>query len=256
MRSKRGKRSASSKSTSTPAKIPKTTVSENKNETTETKLAVKSTDSRLMKEYYKKSCVDLARDLLGKILVRKTEDGERLAGKIVETEAYLGGEDKGAHSYGGKKTEKNAAMFMDPGTCYVYYVYGLYSCVNISSQGEGAAVLIRALDPVNGLAAMHISRSQKRKKESKPFKDHELCNGPSKLCQAMRIDKKNFNCKDLTTIDEMWVEKGVDVDASEIIECPRIGIDYAKEWATKPLRFYIKGNKNVSVKNKEVEKGN
>ncbi|XP_077980059.1 uncharacterized protein LOC144435337 [Glandiceps talaboti] len=216
--------------------------------------SVSTSTSRLAKEFFQKSCIDLSKALLGQILVRSSDTGERLAAKIVEVEAYLGGEDKGAHSYGGKKTEKNAAMFMDPGTVYVYYIYGLYSCINISSQGEGAAVLIRALEPVDGIDKMREIRSRKKKAGSKPLKDHELCNGPSKLCQAMIIDKPTYNKKDITTCDTLWLEEGEAVDEDTIVKCPRIGIDYAKEWASKPLRFYTLGCQSVSVRNKEAEK--
>ena len=91
--------------------------------------------SRLQRDFYEKSCVDLSKALLGKVLVHQLEDGTRLSGTIVETEAYLGAEDKAAHSYGGKKTARNAAMFMCPGTSYVYHIYGTYTCINVSSQG-------------------------------------------------------------------------------------------------------------------------
>ncbi|XP_070581230.1 DNA-3-methyladenine glycosylase-like [Ptychodera flava] len=208
--------------------------------------------ARMPKEFFEKPCVDLAKALLGKILVRKPDSGDRIAGKIVEVEAYLGGEDKGAHSYGGKKTPKNAAMFMAPATVYVYWIYGSYSCINISSQGDGAAVLIRAIEPVDGKDRMHTARSAKRKEGAKPLKDHELGNGPSKLCQAMMIDKPTFNEKDLTDCKTLWLENGDSVD-KEIVSCSRIGIDYAEEWASKPLRFYIKGNKCVSVRDKKAE---
>lgn len=97
----------------------------------------KGMKSRLVKSFYKQDCKSLAKALLGKVLVRYCKDtGERLSGLIVETEAYLGGEDKGAHSFNGKRTNKNEAMFMEPGTCYVYNIYGMYCCMNISSEGK------------------------------------------------------------------------------------------------------------------------
>lgn len=157
----------------------------------------------------------------------------------METEAYLGGEDKASHSYNGKRTPRNEAMYMPPGTCYVYSVYGTHSCLNISSFGEGAAVLIRALEPVSGLE--HIRRLRLTKK------DKDLCNGPAKLCQAMAIDK-SFNKEDLTSCESLWVEpRSHDLTDETIMSTGRIGVDYAgSEWATKPLRFYIHGNINVS----------
>lgn len=97
----------------------------------------KGMKSRLVKSFYKQDCESLAKALLGKVLVRYCKDtGKRLSGLIVETEAYLGGEDKGAHSFNGKRTNKNEAMFMEPGTCYVYNIYGMYCCMNISSEGK------------------------------------------------------------------------------------------------------------------------
>lgn len=97
----------------------------------------KGMTSRLVKSFYKQDCESLAKALLGKVLVRYCKDtGERLSGLIVETEAYLGKEDKGAHSFNGKRTNKNEAMFMEPGTCYVYNIYGMYCCMNISSEGK------------------------------------------------------------------------------------------------------------------------
>ena len=95
----------------------------------------KPSGKRLATKFYEKSCVDLSKALLGKRIVRKLDNGDSVWGKIVETEAYLGGDDKAAHSYEGKRTERNAAMFMDPGTIYVYHIYGAYTCINFSSQG-------------------------------------------------------------------------------------------------------------------------
>lgn len=208
----------------------------------------KGMKSRLVKSFYRQSCESLAKDLLGKILVRYCKDtGERLSGLIVETEAYLGGEDKGAHSFNGKKTNKNEAMFMEPGTCYVYNIYGMYCCMNISSEGEGAAVLLRGLDPVDGIDHMQKIRSKKTLKEK------DLCNGPSKLCQALKISKDKFNKVDMTSSDEIWLEDGEDLPETKVVTSPRINIDYAEEWAQKPLRFYILGNKSVSKRDKAAE---
>ena len=128
-------------------------------------------------------------------------------------------------------------MYMSPGTCYVYSIYGIHNCVNISSQGEGAAVLIRSLEPLEGVETM-------RKRRKKCHKDFELCRGPGKLCQAMGITKEH-NTSNLCTSAEIWVESREEEEL-EIVSCPRIGIDYAEEWAEKELRFYIKGNKCVS----------
>lgn len=160
---------------------------------------------------------------------------------IVETEAYLGREDKAAHSYNGKKTERNAAMFMPPGTAYVYSIYGMHCCFNISSRGDGAAVLVRALEPVAGTEVM-------REKRKAAKKDKDLCSGPAKLCQAMSIDK-SCNKVDLVSSNHLWVEPAASaIESADIVKSTRVGIDYAGEWAKKPLRFYIKGNSCVSKK--------
>uniref|UniRef100_A0A8D0HIG3 DNA-3-methyladenine glycosylase n=1 Tax=Sphenodon punctatus TaxID=8508 RepID=A0A8D0HIG3_SPHPU len=169
------------------------------------------------------------------ILVRKLPDGRELRGRIVETEAYLGGEDKASHSSGGRQTPRNAAMFMKPGTLYVYQIYGIHFCMNVSSQGEGAAVLLRSLEPLQGLDTMRQLRSTQRKGTAKPLKDWELCNGPSKLCHALDINK-TFDQRDLVLL----------------VCTARIGI--RGEWAHKPLRFYIRGNKCVSVVDKKMER--
>ena len=120
--------------------------------------------------------------------------------KIVETEAYLGGEDKAAHSYNGKKTERNTSMYMESGTAYVYSIYGhvlLFS--NISSLGEGAAVLVRALEPLEGIESMRTRRKAAKK-------DKDLCSGPAKLCQAMEINK-TCDRLDIVSCDHLWVER-------------------------------------------------
>ncbi|CAG0905233.1 unnamed protein product, partial [Cyprideis torosa] len=220
-------------------------------------------------------CLVLARALLGKVLVRSHPEfpGQLMKGLIVETEGYLGVVDKACHSFGGKQTARTAPMYMDPGTSYVYSIYGMYHCLNISSGGEGACVLIRALQPLEGIDVMRLLRNRSRKKRSgsdnqspqkqettssKTSKASELCisNGPSKLCQAMDITRHNCNAKDLVSWNEMWVEE---CDAKQeksdgIVSCGRIGISsYGEEWANKPWRFYLRGNPFVSVRNKEAE---
>ena len=114
----------------------------------------------------------------------------------METEAYLGGDDKASHSYNGRRTDRNEAMYMKPGTCYVYSIYGVHCCVNISSLGEGAAVLVRALEPTAGEELM-----KKRRKSAK--KSRDLCSGPSKLCQALDIIRSRHDKIDLYTSEEL-----------------------------------------------------
>lgn len=175
----------------------------------------------------------------------KADDGsERYWGRIVETEAYLGGEDKAAHSYNMKRTPRNEAMYMPPGTAYVYSVYGMHCCFNISSRGGGAAVLIRALEPIGGVVTM-----MQRRGNVKAMKD--LCNGPAKLCQAMGINK-SCDKLDLMTSRELWVELpegGGSKEEVEVVVSKRIGVAYAgDEWANKPLRFYLKDSPYISKK--------
>ncbi|XP_067671509.1 uncharacterized protein [Haliotis asinina] len=209
---------------------------------------------RLSRAFYEQSCEDLGKALLGQVLVR-IHKGKRLSGRIVETESYLGLRDKAAHSYKGK-TDRNAAMFMDPGTAYVYNIYGIYCCMNISSKGEGEAVLLRSLEPVEGKNVMSAFRMTNRKKGSpcRPMKDHELCNGPSKLTQALKIDKASVNQVNLLSHDAIWLEEGEKVPVAKMVVSKRININYAEEWKDKPLRFYELGNRCVSVRDKEAEK--
>ncbi|XP_072044343.1 DNA-3-methyladenine glycosylase-like [Amphiura filiformis] len=210
--------------------------------------------NRLGQTFYNQPCIKLAKALLGQTLVRILDDGSRLSGTIVETESYMGTEDSAAHTYQGHKSNKNLAMYMAPGTTYVYLIYGMYSCLNISSKGEGCAVLIRGLEPSEGLDTMTTHRKKRRKDTSRPLKPKDLCSGPGKLTEALNINKTLLDKKDLSTDTMMWIESGDSVDAAEIVACPRIGIDYATpEWVAKPLRFYIKGNSCVSKRDKKAE---
>ena len=187
-------------------------------------------------------CETLAKKLLGFTICHRSgrgegggrgEEGVVCRGRIVETEAYLGGGDKASHSYNGRRTERNEAMYMKPGTCYVYSIYGMYCCVNISSQGEGAAVLIRALEPLEGVGDMYTRRKSAKR-------DKDLCNGPSKLCQAMDISK-SCDRVDMAMSEEVWLETD-DYCVGEIVVRSRVGVAYAEEWAESPLRYYIEGN--------------
>ena len=147
-------------------------------------------------------------------------------------------------------------MYMIPGTAYVYMTYGMYHCFNISSQEPGAAVLLRALVPLTEQERMSGYRTAKRKSvKSKALKEHELCNGPSKLCMSLNIAKENCNKLDLCENDELWIEQGEDYQDHGIVETSRIGIDsVGEEWAKKPLKFYVIDNNCVSKRDKEAEK--
>ncbi|KAH3860790.1 uncharacterized protein LOC127865786 isoform X1 [Dreissena polymorpha] len=210
--------------------------------------------SRLDSMFFNRSCKELAKALLGQTLI-SIVDKTRVAGKIVETEAYLGPEDKAAHSYNGKRTARNEAMFLCPGTAYVYNIYGMYCCMNISAEENGAAVLIRALQPLENLENMDKLRTKGKEGASLMKKGGQgLCNGPSKLCQALGITKDAVNKVKLQESDSVWLEKGEDIDDKDIVCCKRINIDYAGDWVEKPLRFYVRGNGFVSIKDKDAEK--
>ncbi|GJQ71188.1 hypothetical protein Trydic_g1087 [Trypoxylus dichotomus] len=172
--------------------------------------------------------------------------------RIVETECYLGGEDKASHSYNGRRTPSNEAMFMEPGTSYVYKIYGMYHCFNISSIEPGGAVLIRAVEPIEGIEKMLEFRNASRSKE---IKVHELCRGPSKLCISLNITKENCNKLDLCGNKDLWIEADDFPNDFQIVNTNRVGISSAgEEWANKPLRFYIKGNLHVSKRDIQIEK--
>ncbi|KAL3270871.1 hypothetical protein HHI36_021386 [Cryptolaemus montrouzieri] len=148
-------------------------------------------------------------------------------------------------------------MFMPEGTSYVYMTYGMYYCLNISSKEPGAAVLIRALEPIEGLEQMENNRlkKMKNKNSSKKFKNIELCNGPSKLCISMDIRKENCNKIDLCQNDYLWIEEPGEKENFVVVTSTRIGVASAgEEWANKPLRFYIYQNPHVSKRDRKAEK--
>lgn len=188
---------------------------------------------RLDHAFYRRDPVTVARALLGQRLVR-VEDGERLAGLIVETEAYLGRIDKAAHSYRGR-TARNASMWRSGGHAYVYFIYGMHWCMNVVAgrEDEPVAVLLRALEPTEGLEIMRSRRPAARS-------DHGLCSGPGKLCQALAIDRE-LDGEDLVTSQRLFVERlRKRAHPSRAIEVtPRVGVGYADDWASAPLRFHL-----------------
>lgn len=185
--------------------------------------------------------VDLARRLLGVRLVRDLR-GVRTAGIIVETEAYLGEPDKAAHTYGGRRTERTRSMYLPAGHAYVYRIYGLHACLNVvaGERDVGVAVLVRALQPTEGLEAMFQRRPKARR-------ETDLCSGPAKLTQAMAIDR-GLDGTDLRSSRELFLETTADapVSSEAILVGPRVGVGYAAEWARKPLRFSVRNNPHVS----------
>jgi len=191
--------------------------------------------------FFQRDPESLAKALLGQHLVRVIAN-QRLVGRIVEVEAYLGVKDKAAHTYAGRRTPRNEAIWGPAGHAYVYFTYGMHHCMNVVAGDVDVpvAVLIRALEPVEGLDAMHAHRL----KASRPI---DLCSGPAKLCQAMSIDK-NLNGADLVSGLSLTIEqtRARTLPARMIATGPRIGVDYADDWAQKPLRFWVKDNPHVS----------
>jgi DNA-3-methyladenine glycosylase len=171
----------------------------------------------LQRAYFAQSTLRVARSLIGKYLVRVI-DGCILSGKIVEVEAYVGAQDKACHASKGR-TQRTEVLFGPPGVAYVYLIYGMYHCLNVVTEREEfpSAVLIRAI---------HI--------------DGELVDGPGRLCRALQIDRR-LNRVDLTTGESIWFEdRGDLVRRGDVGTHPRVGVDYAGEWAKKPWRFRLR----------------
>jgi len=190
---------------------------------------------KLARDFYAQSTELVARQLLGKYLVRQHPHGVTM-GKIVETEAYIGPEDKASHASRGR-TPRAAIMFGPPGFAYIYLIYGMHHCLNIVTEAEGypAAVLIRAVEPIAGLELMQQRRQSSHKRL--------LTNGPGKVCQAFAIDRQ-LNAADMCG-DVLFVEDRGE-HPSHVVATARIGVDYAGPWKDKPWRFYIRDHPSVS----------
>ncbi|HYO93155.1 MAG TPA: DNA-3-methyladenine glycosylase [Polyangiaceae bacterium] len=190
----------------------------------------------LPRSFYARPVLTVARACVGKVLVHETPEGT-VAGRIVEAEAYRGPEDQAAHSFGGRRTPRTEVMFGPPGHAYVFFVYGMHWQVNLVTTATGAphAVLIRAVEPVEGLELM----AQRRRL---PPHARELTNGPGKLCQAFAIDAR---CKGLDlTQSPLYLTDGPSV---RVARSPRVGVAYAGAWAARPWRFYDPGSAYVSA---------
>ncbi len=200
----------------------------------------------LDRDFYNRDSIIVAKELLGKILIHEI-NGKRISARIVETEAYMGVIDKAAHSYGGKRTPRVEVMYGEPGHSYVYLIYGMYNCFNVVTGPKGVpqAVLIRALEPVEGLDSMAYNRYQKPYHELNKKQITGLTSGPGKLCRAFLIDK-GLNGEDLCG-RRLYVEDGK-TGVFSTVESRRVGIDYAEEARDFLWRFYIEGNPYVSVK--------
>jgi DNA-3-methyladenine glycosylase len=192
-----------------------------------TRSDVTSAPDRLGRDFYARPTVTVARELLGQVLVHvdPAAGGARRSGRIVETEAYVGPDDLASHARVGPKG-RAAIMWGQPGLAYVYLVYGMHHCFNTVTETDGypGAVLIRAIEPLT-----HAERG----------------NGPALVCRSLSIDRSQTGV-DLTTSADLFVEPGTRIEDARVRVGPRIGVDYAGEWAARPWRFWIEGSPSVS----------
>jgi DNA-3-methyladenine glycosylase len=189
----------------------------------------------LPRSFYARDVLVVAREAIGKLLVHRGPDGT-VAGRIVETEAYRGPEDRAAHSFGGRRTRRTEAMFGPAGHAYVFLVYGLHHQFNLvtGEQGEPQAVLVRAAEPVSGLDVMASRRGLSAGRV-------ELTNGPGRLCQAFGIDQAHYG-RDLCAGD-LFLTDGPRL---AVTRSRRVGVEYAGPWAARPWRFFARANRYVS----------
>jgi DNA-3-methyladenine glycosylase len=197
----------------------------------------------IAREFYLDPPDLVARNLLGKLLVRTVGAGELIIGRIVEVEAYFGESDPAAHAFAGK-TARNAVLFGPPGHAYVYFVYGMHFCLNVSCEREGRAgcVLLRALEPICGLEAMANARGLAAHETFGP-RSKMLTSGPGRLCQAFGVTRTRDNGADLTSDESDLQIQEDSFLAQQVLVTPRIGI--SKE-AARPARFVLAGNSCVS----------
>jgi DNA-3-methyladenine glycosylase len=190
---------------------------------------------KLPRAFYEQTTIDVARQLLGKYLVRKHSEADTV-GRIVETEAYIGPHDLACHAARGR-TARTEVMFGPAGHAYVYFIYGFYNMLNLVTEAKGypAAVLLRAVEPVDGIELM------KERRKSNVLRN--LASGPGKLCQAFAVDR-SLNGVDLRGNVLYLEDRGEPVP--KFRATPRIGVDYAGKWRNKPYRFLIRGSEFVS----------
>jgi len=195
--------------------------------------------NNLPRSFYRRNPICVSRDLLGKLLIRKNKMGE-IVGEIVETEAYIGPEDKASHAYNNKKTKRTYVQFKERGHAYVYKIYGIHHCfcVVVGSSHVPAVTLVRALKPIKGFELMKKNRCLKYE-----MLVYELTNGPSKICQAFDITSE-LNGVDLCN-GKLTICQGEELTL-EIVSSPRIGIDYTDEYKEVHWRFCIKDSEFVS----------
>ena len=195
---------------------------------------------RIERKFYMRDAVTVGKDILGKIIVKKTADGRIMSGRITEVEAYMGITDKASHSYGGRRTKRTEVMYKEGGYSYIFLIYGMYECFNVTvgREGDPQAVLIRGVEPLENKNFMWEKRKVK--------KERDISNGPGKLTKALDITRED-NGADLVAGENIWLEDD-GYKVKDIVETTRIGIDYAEEDALKPWRFYIKDSIFVSKK--------
>ena len=202
----------------------------------------------LSKSFYQRSAKTVALKLLGKTLVYQNKSGHYLSGMIVETEAYLGLNDPACHSFGGKKTSRNLHLYQDAGHTYVYLIYGMYHCMNFITGNTKTpeAVLIRAIEPLEGLSYMKKNRKGPSSKNKNPS---YLTSGPGKLCQAFgfNLNHNKWNLTQKKSYPSIYVLDNKPISMKKICKTHRIGIQNTGQAALWPLRFYIKNNNFVSV---------
>ncbi len=202
---------------------------------------------KLSEEFYcRDDVVKIAKELLGKILVTNF-NGTRTTGRIVETEAYKGIVDQASHAFGGRRTERNEPMYATTGTAYIYLCYGMHHLFNVVTNKIGIphAVLIRALEPVEGIKIM-LKRRGKRQL------DHGLTRGPGNLSKAMGIRTK-YSGEGLSGDQIFIMDDGLRLNKNQVAASRRIGVDYAGKDALLPYRFYIKQNPFVSGKKESLK---
>ena len=186
----------------------------------------------LERRFYQRGTAAVARDLLGKLLIRDLPEG-RVAVRLVEVEAYLGIGDPAAHTFGGRRTPRNEVMWGDPGRLYVYFTYGMHFCCNAVTRKAGVpeAVLLRGAVPVHGEPLIAVRRGGRT--------GRKLLDGPARLCQGLAIDR-GLNGADLTLVGAVWLAAdGFECRRGSVRRLPRVGVGYAGEAARWPLRFAL-----------------
>ena len=198
-------------------------------------------DSILTRDFYRRDTLAVARDLLGRDIVRVLEDGSQLVCRITETEAYIGRLDKACHAYGGRRTPRTETLYAPPGTAYIYLIYGMHHCLNFvtEEEGEPAAVLIRGAVPVANGDIIAENRFGRKEKDMSSYQRKNFLNGPGKLCRGLALTRAQ-NGLDLTDpAGGLYVRSGAPPDPASIQVGKRVGIDYAEEAVDFPWRFYL-----------------